>query len=104
MADGHDRAQDRAKFKAMTEGTQEDWGKILISALEFNRGLGERVLTHLKLLGGDFGGFPVDRLTHCLQAATLAHRDGMDEEYVVCAALHDIGDTLGSTNHADVAA
>jgi predicted HD phosphohydrolase len=28
----------------------------------------------------------------------------MDEEYVVCALLHDIGDTLGPRNHADVAA
>jgi predicted HD phosphohydrolase len=47
------------------------------------------------LLEGDCGGFPVDRLTHCLQTATLAHQDGKDEEYVVCALLHDIGDTLG---------
>jgi predicted HD phosphohydrolase len=28
----------------------------------------------------------------------------MDEEYVVCALLHDIGDTLGSYNHPDIAA
>jgi predicted HD phosphohydrolase len=62
------------------------------------------VLTHLKLLAGDYGGFAVDRLTHCLQTATRAHRAGEDEEYVVCALLHDIGDTLGSYNHADVAA
>jgi predicted HD phosphohydrolase len=27
-----------------------------------------------------------------------------DEEYMVCALLHDIGDTLGSYNHADLAA
>lgn len=29
---------------------------------------------------------------------------GPDEEYVVCALLHDIGDTLGPRNHADIAA
>ena len=102
MADGQDHP--RASFKAMTEGTQEDWVKIAMAALEFNKSLAERVLTHLRLLGGDFGGFPVDRLQHSLQAATLAHRDGMDEEYVVCALIHDIGDTLCSTNHADAAA
>jgi predicted HD phosphohydrolase len=102
MDDGH--AGDRAKFKAMTEGTQEDWMKIVVAALQFNQGLGDRVLAHLKLLDGDFGGFPVDRLQHSLQAATLAHRDGMDEEYVVCALLHDIGDTLASTSHADIGA
>ena len=56
------------------------------------------------MLDGDYGGFPVDRLTHSLQTATLAQRDGRDEEYVVCALLHDIGDTLGSFNHPDIAA
>jgi len=107
MADTHSPdapPSERAQFKAMTEGTQDDWVKIAMSALAFNKGLGGRVLDHLKLLDGDFGGFPVDRLTHCLQAATLAHKDGMDEEYVVCALLHDIGDTLGTFNHADIAA
>jgi predicted HD phosphohydrolase len=62
------------------------------------------VLAHLKLLEGDYGGFAVDRLQHSLQSATLAHRGGEDEEYVVCALLHDIGDTLGSYNHPDIAA
>ncbi|HSZ75082.1 MAG TPA: HD domain-containing protein [Rhizomicrobium sp.] len=95
---------DRAQFHAMTESTQEDWMKIFQATQPFNRELPNRVLTHLKLLDGDCGGFAVDRLTHSLQSATLAHRDGMDEEYVVCALLHDIGDTLGSHNHADIGA
>ena len=46
----------------------------------------------------------MDRYTHSLQTATRALRDGRDEEYVVCALLHDIGDTLGSFNHPDIAA
>ncbi len=102
MADGQDRA--RAGFRAMTQGTKEDWTVIAGHAAAFNRELPDRVLAHLRLLDGDYGGFPVDRLTHSLQAATRAHRDGRDEEYVVCALLHDIGDTLGSLNHPDVAA
>ena len=53
---------------------------------------------------GDHGGFAVDRYTHCLQTATRAMRDGRDEEYIVCALLHDIGDTLAPANHADFAA
>jgi len=56
------------------------------------------------VLKGDCGGFSVDRLEHSLQSATLAHRDRMDEEYVVCALLHDMGDILASTNHAELAA
>jgi len=51
-------------------------------------------MAHLNLLNGDFGGFPIDRLTHSLQTATRAHRDGRGESYVVMALLHDIGDTL----------
>jgi predicted HD phosphohydrolase len=58
----------------------------------------------MELLAGDYGGFPIDRLQHCLQTARLAAEAGEDDEYVVCALLHDIGDTLGSANHPDVAA
>ena len=39
-----------------------------------------------------------------LQSATLAHRDGADEETVVCALLHDIGDILAPRNHSQLAA
>ena len=104
MADGAHGPEERAKFHAMVDGTQEDWMKIAASSAEFNRGLATRVLDHLKLLDGDFGGFAVDRLEHSVQTATRAHRAGKDEEYVVCALLHDIGDTLGSANHADIGA
>jgi predicted HD phosphohydrolase len=96
--------QARATFTTMEESTAEDWVIISSHFPAFGVGLADRVLEHLKLLGGDYGGFAVDRLTHCLQTATLAHRAGEDEEYVVSALLHDIGDTLGSYNHADVAA
>ena len=104
MADGGHGPEQRAQFHAMVDGTRDDWMKIAANSAEFNRGLATRVLDHLKLLDGDFGGFPVDRLEHSVQTATRAHRAGMDEEYVVCALLHDIGDTLGSTNHADIGA
>ncbi|WP_427966376.1 HD domain-containing protein [Altererythrobacter sp.] len=88
----------------MTEGTAEDWAIIAREFGAFARNLPDRVLEHLKLLEGDFGGFPVCRLEHSLQTATRAHRDGRDEQYVVMALLHDIGDTLGSYNHPEVAA
>ena len=96
--------KNQATFSHMKDGKAEDWQVIASSFGEFAKGLPDRILSHLKMLEGDFGGFPVDRLTHCLQTATPAHRDGKDDEYVVCALLHDIGDTLGTYNHADVAA
>ncbi|SNC64293.1 Predicted HD phosphohydrolase [Marinobacter sp. es.048] len=94
----------QAQFTHMKDGKAEDWQTIAKSFGQFAKGLPDRILEHLKLLEGDFGGFPIDRLSHCLQTATLAYRDGKDDEYVVCALLHDIGDTLGTYNHADVAA
>jgi predicted HD phosphohydrolase len=96
--------EQQAQFKAMTDGTADDWQIIAGHMLPFMGALPGRIITHLKLLDGDYGGYPVDRLEHCLQTATRAQRDGRDEEYVVCALLHDIGDTLGPSNHADVAA
>lgn len=102
MSDIHIPA--RATFRHMEQGTREDWAAISAEFMPFAQALPDRVLAHLRLLEGDCGGFPVDRLTHSLQTATLAHRDGRDEEYVVCALLHDIGDTLGSYNHPDIAA
>lgn len=95
---------DRATFLRMDQCTKEDWQCIVPEAKLFAKALPDRVLTHMKLLDGDYGGFPIDRYSHCLQTATLALRDGRDEEYVVCALLHDIGDTLGPYNHPEVAA
>lgn len=102
--DHHGDSAERAQFHSMEEGTQEDWAIIARDYVGFAAGLPDRVLAHLKLLDGDFGGFPIDRLTHSLQTATRAHRDGRPESYVVMALLHDIGDTLGSYNHPEVAA
>jgi len=95
---------ERATFKSMQESTRGDWQLIGGEFRQFAGGLPVRVIKHLQILEGDYGGFPVDRYTHSLQTATRALRDGRDEEYVVCALLHDIGDTLGSFNHPDIAA
>ena len=94
----------QASFRHIDEGTQEDWAIIGTHFVPFAGQLADRVLTHLKLLDGDYGGFPIDRLQHSLQTATRAHRGGEAEDYVVAALLHDIGDTLGSYNHPDIAA
>jgi predicted HD phosphohydrolase len=94
----------RTSFTRMVDATSEDYAVIARHSLGFQQGLADRVLAHLGLLAGDSGGYAVDRLTHSLQTASRAHRDGRDEEYVVCALLHDIGDTLASLNHSELAA
>ena len=93
-----------ARFTRMEDGTKADYEIIERAQEPFIRQLPDRVLEHLMALGGSYGGMLVDRLTHSLQTATRAHRDGRDEEYVVCALLHDIGDMLAVHNHADLAA
>lgn len=94
----------RANFTSMQDSTQQDWQLIGAEFAQFTKELPDRVIRHLQILEGDYGGFPVDRYTHSLQTATRALRDGRDEEYVACALLHDIGDTLGTFNHPDIAA
>jgi len=96
--------ESRAAFHQMKDGTAEDWKIIGRHHAELCSGLADRTLAHLRLLDGDYGGFAVDRLTHSLQTATLALRDGRDDEYVVAALLHDIGDTLAPNNHPEIGA
>ena len=54
-------------------------------------------------LSGD-QAYNLDRRGHSLQAATRAMRDGADEELIVVALLHDIGESLGPMNHGEIAA
>ena len=99
-----DRSDAVARFTRMEDGTKEDYEIIERNQEPFVNELADRVLEQLRQLGGSYGGMLVDRLVHSLQTATRAYRDGRDEEYVVCALLHDIGDLLATHNHADLAA
>ncbi len=78
---------------------------MIIPQLEITQShVADRVIGLLRDLQFDHGGFPVDRLEHSLQTATRAERAGKDDEYVFCALIHDIGDTLSPYNHPDIAA
>lgn len=91
-------------FHAMAEGTAAQWQAIADGDRLYAAALPDRVLTQLEMLADSRHGFAIDRLQHCLQSATRAANDGRDEEYVVCALLHDIGDVLAPHDHADYAA
>ena len=95
------------KFVEMKDGTKDDYDWMLLfknSEPNYHTRLADRVLDMLKLMQGPTRGYQVDRYTHSLQSATLAYRDGADEEMVVCALLHDIGDIMGPAHHADMSA
>jgi predicted HD phosphohydrolase len=102
MADGE--GPTRAQFASMAQSTRPEWAAIMAQARAHARGLPERLLAHMELLRDGDGGFAVDRMEHSLQTATRAYRAGRDEEYVVCALIHDIGDTLGPAQHAEIGA
>lgn len=91
-------------FRHMANGTREDY--LLLEELEreFAAGLPERVLAALRRLDHSFEGYRITRLVHSLQTATRAEAAGADEELVLGALLHDVGDELAPFNHAELAA
>ena len=94
----------RASFTSFEESTKEDWDLIMSQRGELEGSLPDRILEQMEHLRNDYGGFPVDRLEHSVQTATRAERDGRDDEYVLCALLHDLGDPLAPFNHPEIAA
>jgi predicted HD phosphohydrolase len=103
MPDDH-KIQPVARYRSMAEGTKEDYELVFEHFKAFERKLPDRLLAALKDLEHSYPGEMVNRLVHSLQTATRAHRDGRDEEYVVAALLHDIGDLLATMNHSEYAA
>jgi predicted HD phosphohydrolase len=91
-------------FRQMQYGTREDYLLLEQAGRQYAAGLADRVLEALRKLDQSFEGYPVTRLEHSRQAATRALRDGADEELIVAALLHDVGDELAPYNHAEVAA
>lgn len=99
-----DTCSSRPHFRSMMETSADDWQYLIERMRPFAQALPDRILAHLQILAEGDEIWPINRFDHSLQSATLAYRDGRDEEYVVMALLHDIGDTIGTYNHADVSA
>jgi len=94
---------ERMHFTRMDEGTDEDF-QILKRVHEQNLAvLPDLLFGMLSDLSAD-AAYNLNRRDHCLQTATRALRDGADEEMVVVALFHDVGESLGPLNHGEVAA
>ncbi len=89
-------------FTRMKDGTREDYE--LLDRLEqpYLEALPDRILAAVEALKESFSGYQVSRYEHSLQSATRAERDGRDEEYVVAALVHDIGDELAPHTHGEM--
>jgi predicted HD phosphohydrolase len=94
----------RARYRRMEDGIKEEYLRVFELLKKFELGLADRVLSALQLLKSSYPGEMVSRYVHSLQTATRARRDGREEEYVVAALLHDLGDMLASENHSEYAA
>lgn len=95
---------DVVSFTRMEDGTREEY--VFLDGLEkaYADKLADRVLETLAGLTDTLEGYAITRLDHSLQCATRALNDGADEEMVVAALLHDIGDALAPYNHGELAA
>jgi len=94
----------KVSFTRMQDGTREDYLMIEDAERKHAESAVDRILDQLRALKDEPLPLQVDRLEHSLQCASRAHRDGADEETVVAALLHDIGDELAPYNHCEVAA
>lgn len=91
-------------FRQMKDGTSEEYHFLESLEAEFNKGLPDRILKALEGLKGSLSGYLVDRLSHSLQTAARAEADGADEDMIVGALVHDLGDELAPYNHSQYAA
>lgn len=93
----------KVSFTAMEHGTQADYDLVNAHFEAYTSGYADQVLDWMRELDGE-SPYQISRLQHCLQTATRAERDGADDETIVCALLHDIGDVLAPCNHSQAAA
>jgi predicted HD phosphohydrolase len=91
-------------FTRMDESTQEQWQVIAVESMASQPKAADRMLGMLRTLSDITDGFAVDQLTHCLQTATMAERDGAEDEIVVASLCHDVGKAVSTPNHGAVAA
>ena len=92
-------------FTRMDQGTAEDYALVMRIAEEHKQEhLADQVLGMLRLMAGPMLGYRIDRYQHSLQSATRAMRDGAEEEMIVAALLHDVGDVVAPDNHSALAA
>ena len=88
----------------MKNGTKEDYLLLEKHEKDFERKTADRILKFLSNLSTTLEGYKITRLEHSLQSATRALRDKADDEMIVAALLHDIGDELAFHNHSEFAA
>ena len=91
-------------FTEMKSGTKDEYLLLDKYEQDYINGTADRILQFMESLTSTLEGYKITRLEHSLQTATRAYRYKADEEMVVAALLHDIGDELAPLNHSEYAA
>jgi predicted HD phosphohydrolase len=95
---------EKVKFNQMKDGTKEEYLFLDKHEKKYIEGTADRLLKFMSGLNATLEGYKITRLEHSLQTATRALNDKADDEMIVAALLHDIGDELAPLNHAECAA
>ena len=88
----------------MKNGSKEDYLLLDKHEKKFIEGTADRIIKFISELTKTLEGYKINRLEHSLQTATRALNDKADDEMIVAALLHDIGDELAPLNHSEYAA
>ena len=88
----------------MKDGTKEDYLLLDKHEKKFIESTADRILKFISELTKTLEGYKINRLEHSLQTATRALKDKAEDEMIVAALLHDIGDELAPLNHSEYAA
>ena len=88
----------------MKDGTNEDYLLLEKHEKKYIEGTADRLIKFMSGLSSTLEGYQITRLEHSLQTATRALNDKADDEMVVAALLHDIGDEFAPLNHSEYAA
>ena len=94
----------KVKFTQKKDGTKDDYLLLEKHEKKFIEETPSRILKYMSSLTTTLEGYQVSRLEHSLQSATRALQDKAEDEMIVAALLHDIGDDLSPLNHAEYAA
>ena len=95
---------EKVKFTQMKYGTKEDYLLLEKHEKKYIEGTADRLIQFMSSLITTLEGYQVSRLEHSLQTATRALNDKAEDEMIVAALLHDIGDELAPLNHSEYAA
>ena len=90
-------------FIQMKDGTKEDYLLLNKHEKEYIEGTADRLIKFMSGLSNTLEGYQITRLEHSLQTATRALNDKADDEMIVAALFHDIGDELAPLNHSEYA-